>query len=96
VFYASVKLDLSRESLAEDFREEEQSDRTGENCTVKSSVIFVFQKMLLGYFKLWRMRWAGHVARMAQKRYLCRFFFGYPEGTSVDGSRPILKIILKK
>jgi hypothetical protein len=59
MFYANVHLQrtislcvcetwsLKRISLTEDFREEEQSDKAGENCTVKSSMIFVFQKMLL-------------------------------------------------
>jgi hypothetical protein len=41
-------LSLKGISLAEDFGEEEQSDKAGENCSVKSSMSFVFQKMLLG------------------------------------------------
>ena len=35
------------------------------------------------------------MACMTQKRTSCRFFFGYPEGTSIYGCRPTLKLILK-
>jgi hypothetical protein len=47
-----------------------------------------------------RMRWAGHVARMGEKRGACRILVGRPEGRhhlgdpGVDG-RIILKWILK-
>ena len=39
---------LKRRSLAEDVREQVESDKVGENFTVKSSVSFAFHKMLLG------------------------------------------------
>jgi hypothetical protein len=29
--------------------------------------------------KSWRMRWAGHVARMGEKRNACRILVGKPE-----------------
>jgi hypothetical protein len=32
-----------------------------------------------------RMRWAGHVARMEEKRNACRLFVGKPEGKSPLG-----------
>jgi hypothetical protein len=32
-----------------------------------------------------RMRWAGHVARMGEKRNACRIFVGKPEGKRTLG-----------
>jgi hypothetical protein len=32
-----------------------------------------------------RRRWAGHVARMGEKRYACRIFVGKPEGKRPHG-----------
>jgi len=51
--------------------------------------------------KLRRMRWAGHAARMGERRGLCIFLFGKPEGKNrledvgVDG-RIILRWIFSK
>jgi hypothetical protein len=35
--------------------------------------------------KLMRMRWAGHVARMWEKRNACRMLVGMPEGKRPQG-----------
>jgi hypothetical protein len=35
---------------------------------------------IIGIIKLRRMRWAGHVARMGEKRNAYRLFVGKPEG----------------
>jgi hypothetical protein len=46
-------------------------------------------------FKSRRMRWAGHVARMGEKRNAYRILVGKPEGTRPIGI-PILKWILER
>jgi hypothetical protein len=35
---------------------------------------------IIRIIKSWRMRWAGHVARMGEKRNVCRSLVGKPEG----------------
>jgi hypothetical protein len=35
---------------------------------------------IIRIIKLWRMRWAGHVARMGEKRNAYRLLVGMPEG----------------
>jgi len=56
---------------------------------------------ILRVIKSRRMRWAGHVARMGERRGVYRVFVGKPEGKnhwgdpSVDG-RVILRWILRK
>jgi hypothetical protein len=48
-----------------------------------------------------RMRWAGHAARMGERRNACRILVGKPEGKNhwedqdVDG-RTILKWVLER
>jgi hypothetical protein len=42
-----------------------------------------------------RMRWAGHVSRMGEKRNAYRILVGKPEGKRPLG-RPILKWILER
>jgi hypothetical protein len=39
---------------------------------------------IIRIIKSWRMRWAGHVARMGEKRNVYRLFVGKP-----DGKRPL-------
>jgi hypothetical protein len=34
-----------------------------------------------------RMRWAGHLARMGEKRNACRLLVGKPEGTSTEKTK---------
>jgi hypothetical protein len=41
---------------------------------------FYSSKIIIGIIKSRRMKWAGHVARMEEKRNVCRLFVGMPEG----------------
>jgi hypothetical protein len=54
-----------------------------------------FSPSIIGMLKSRRMRWAGHVARMAETRNVCRILVGKPEGKRPLG-RPILKWILER
>ena len=46
---------------------------------INNSTIYVFF-ILLGTHRLWRrMRWAGHVARMGERRGIYRVLVGKPE-----------------
>jgi hypothetical protein len=39
-----------------------------------------FSPSIIKIIKSRRMRWAGHVARMGEKRKVCRLLVGKPEG----------------
>ena len=60
-----------------------------------------FSPNIICVIKSRRMRWAGHVARMGERRRICRVLVGKPEGKNhlkdlgVDG-RIILKLIFRK
>jgi hypothetical protein len=45
--------------------------------------------VLSGYQKSRRMRWAGHVAQMGEKRNVCRLLVGKPEGKRPLGNQEI-------
>jgi hypothetical protein len=47
---------------------------------VGSFIICTHHQILLGQIKSRRVRWAGHVASMAQGRNVYRIFMGKPEG----------------
>jgi hypothetical protein len=40
---------------------------------------------IIRIIKSWRMRWAGHVARMGEKRNAYRLLVGKPEGKRLLG-----------
>jgi hypothetical protein len=64
----------------------------GETCIIRSFITCTLIKMI----KSRRMRWAGHVARMGEKRNADRLFVGNPEGKRPHArSRHRLGTILK-
>jgi hypothetical protein len=40
---------------------------------------------IIRQIKSWRMRWAGHVARMGEEMNVCRVLMGKPEGKRLRG-----------
>jgi hypothetical protein len=57
-------------------RREIKSWEVGENCIMRSLIAPSIIRMI----KSRRMRWAGHVARMGEKRNAYRILVGEPEG----------------
>jgi hypothetical protein len=53
-----------------------------------------FRQIIIRMMKSRRIRWAGHVTRMSEKRNACRLFVGKPEGKRRLGGRIILKVDL--
>jgi hypothetical protein len=53
--------------------------KCGENCKTKSFIICTVRQ-IIRIIKSRRLRWAGHVARMGEKRQVYRLFVGNPEG----------------
>jgi hypothetical protein len=44
---------------------------------------------IIRQIKLWRMMWAGHVARMGEERKVCKVLLGKPEGKRPPGERDV-------
>jgi hypothetical protein len=51
-----------------------------ENCIMRSFITCTLLQALIRIIKSRRMRWAGHVARMGEKRTAYRILVGKPEG----------------
>jgi hypothetical protein len=52
----------------------------GENCITRSCIILYSLPSIIRIMKSRWMRWAGHVARMEEKRNAYRLLVGSPEG----------------
>jgi hypothetical protein len=52
----------------------------GENCIMRSFMTLYSSPSIIRMIKSKRTRWAGHVARMGEKRNAYRILVGNPEG----------------
>jgi hypothetical protein len=52
----------------------------GENCINEEFPDLYSSPSIIRIIKSMRMRWAGHVARMKEKRNACRLLVGKPAG----------------
>jgi hypothetical protein len=53
----------------------------------RTNVVFYFRSPQIRMMKSRRMRWAGHIARMGEKRNAYRILVGTPEGKRPLGRR---------
>jgi hypothetical protein len=63
--------------------EPERNEKTGEWRTLHNEELHILysSQNIIRQIKSMRMRWAGHVARMGEKRNVYRGLMGKPEGT---------------
>jgi hypothetical protein len=57
----------------------------GGSCTVRSFIICTSSPNIIRQIKPRRLRWAGHVARMGEKRKVYKVLVGNPEGNTTHG-----------